>query len=112
MIEQGLESLLVPGGVLIASGIRIKDADKVSAALEAKSWGEIECREMNGWCAIAAITGQNFEFDIRYSEKQVNAILENYYEDIATLHQELVEYIMMAREGGGGEYWLVNRETD
>jgi len=54
MIDQGLESLLIPGGILITSGIRIKDADKVSAALEAKGWGEIECREMDGSCVIVA----------------------------------------------------------
>ena len=47
-----------------------------------------------------------FEPGKRYSEKQVNHLLAQYYEDTATLRRELVDYNMLAREGGGGEYWL------
>ena len=50
---------------------------------------------------------QSFEPGVRYSEKEVNAILSGYYEDYARLRRELVETGRMAREGGGGEYWLV-----
>jgi hypothetical protein len=46
-----------------------------------------------------------FEPGVRYSEKQVNEILLRYNEDTAMLRRSLVEYHMMAREGGGGEYW-------
>jgi predicted transcriptional regulator len=42
----------------------------------------------------------------RYSEKEVNELLSEYFEDYTTLRRELVEYRMLAREGGGGEYWL------
>lgn len=47
-----------------------------------------------------------FEPGIRYPEKQVNEILARYNEDTAMLRRSLVEYAMMAREGGGGEYWV------
>ena len=47
-----------------------------------------------------------FEPGIRYSEKQVNEILSFYSEDTATLRRGLVDCAMMAREGGGGEYWV------
>lgn len=43
----------------------------------------------------------------RYSEKEVNELLTQYHEDSATLRRELVEYKMLAREGGGGVYWLI-----
>lgn len=42
----------------------------------------------------------------RYSEKEVNDLLSQYHEDTATLRRELVEYKMLVREGGGGDYWL------
>jgi hypothetical protein len=46
-----------------------------------------------------------FEPGKRYTEKEVNEILLRYNEDTASLRRELVEYKMMAREGGGGVYW-------
>jgi hypothetical protein len=48
-----------------------------------------------------------FEAGKRYSEKRVNEILSQYYEDTATLRRELVGFGLMKREGGGGEYWRV-----
>ena len=50
---------------------------------------------------------QDFEFDKRYTEKQVNEILSNHNEDTALLRRSLVEYHFMARQGGGGEYWRI-----
>ena len=49
-----------------------------------------------------------FEPGIRYTEKQVNEILLRYNEDTAMLRRSLVEYRMMAREGGGGMYWRLD----
>lgn len=48
-----------------------------------------------------------FETGQHYSEKQVNEILSRYNEDTAWLRRNLVEYGLMARQGGGGEYWRV-----
>ncbi len=50
-----------------------------------------------------------FEPGVRYTEKQVNEILARYNEDTAFLRRSLVEYKLMERQGGGGEYW---RTTD
>ena len=50
---------------------------------------------------------KDFKHDRRYSEKEVNQILQRYNEDSATLRRELVGYKLMAREGGGGEYWRI-----
>jgi hypothetical protein len=46
-----------------------------------------------------------FEPGVRYSEKQVNEILSRFNDDTASLRRGLVESHLMAREGGGGEYW-------
>jgi predicted transcriptional regulator len=46
-----------------------------------------------------------FEPDVRYSEKQVNEILSRFHPDTARLRRSLVDYGLMAREGGGRDYW-------
>jgi hypothetical protein len=51
-----------------------------------------------------------FKPGIRYKEKQVNDILSSYSEDTATLRRGLVEHRLMEREGGGGEYWLREKQ--
>jgi len=48
-----------------------------------------------------------FEPGVRYSEKEVNEILVRFNDDTASLRRGLVEYKLMAREGGGGAYWRV-----
>ena len=47
-----------------------------------------------------------FEPGVHYTEKQVNETLLRFNEDTATLRRWLVEYKVMERQGGGGEYWL------
>jgi predicted transcriptional regulator len=47
-----------------------------------------------------------FEPGVRYPEKQVNEILARFNNDTAMLRRSLVEYHLMGREGGGGEYWI------
>jgi predicted transcriptional regulator len=49
-----------------------------------------------------------FEPKVRYSEPEVNEILGRFHEDTARLRRELVGNGLMAREGGGGEYWRVD----
>ena len=49
-----------------------------------------------------------FEPGVHYTEKQVNEILLRYNPDTALLRRSLVEYNLMARKGGGGEYWLAD----
>ncbi|MHB0966688.1 MAG: DUF2087 domain-containing protein [Bellilinea sp.] len=49
-----------------------------------------------------------FEPGQRYPEKQVNEILLRFNEDTAFLRRSLIEYRLMGREGGGGEYWRID----
>jgi predicted transcriptional regulator len=46
-----------------------------------------------------------FELDVRYTEKQVNAILGRFNEDTAGLRRDLVDFGMLRRNAGGREYW-------
>ena len=48
---------------------------------------------------------KSFEPGQRYTEKQVNEILARYHKDTASLRRGLIEYHLMARQTGGGEYW-------
>jgi DNA-binding transcriptional ArsR family regulator len=50
-----------------------------------------------------------FEPGVRYPEKRVNQILANFNEDTAKLRRALVDYRLMAREGGGGKYWRIDK---
>lgn len=52
-----------------------------------------------------------FEPNRRYSEKQVNEILARYHDDTAFLRRHLIIYKLMAREGGGGEYWRLSADS-
>jgi hypothetical protein len=49
-----------------------------------------------------------FEPNQRYPEKEVNEILARFHEDTASLRRELVGSNLMAREGGGGDYWRID----
>ena len=46
-----------------------------------------------------------FEVGKHYSEKEVNQILARFSEDTAGLRRDLVDFKLMRREGGGGDYW-------
>jgi hypothetical protein len=46
-----------------------------------------------------------FDYDRRYSEAEVNAVLGGFHEDVATLRRELIGYRLLARERG--VYWRV-----
>ena len=52
-----------------------------------------------------------FEPNQRYSEKRVNKILSQFNEDTARLRRNLVEFGFMERQGGGGEYWRVDKQN-
>lgn len=54
---------------------------------------------------------EQFEPGVRYPEKQVNAIIQRYHWDSATLRRELVDGRWLAREGGGGDYWRTAEST-
>jgi biotin operon repressor len=55
--------------------------------------------------AVLRYVVQSFEPGIRYPEKEVNEILARFHADTASLRRELVGSKLLAREGGGGEYW-------
>jgi AraC-like DNA-binding protein len=58
------------------------------------------------WPPILRWLAAKFEPGVRYTEKQVNEILQEVNPDYATLRRSLVEYGFMRRERGGGDYWL------
>lgn len=58
------------------------------------------------WLIIMRWVATRFEPDVRYTEKQMNAILTAINPDYATLRRSLIEYGFMRRERGGGDYWL------
>jgi hypothetical protein len=59
--------------------------------------------------AILRYVVQPFEPGKRYTEKQVNEILSRYSDDYARLRRNLVDFRLMAREGGDGSYWRIDQ---
>lgn len=49
---------------------------------------------------------EQFQRDKKYSEKELNIILKDIYEDFATVRRYLIEYGFMDRTNDGKEYWL------
>jgi hypothetical protein len=47
----------------------------------------------------------SFEFDVYYSEKEVNEELKKFNPDTAILRRYLVDYGFLARERDGSRYW-------
>lgn len=62
------------------------------------------------WLVVLRWLATKFDPKVRYTEKQVNAILTEIHEDYATMRRNLVEYGFMRRERGGGDYWLAEEE--
>jgi predicted transcriptional regulator len=50
---------------------------------------------------------RQFEFDRRYSEREVNDILSRYHDDYATLRRNFIVHKFMEREADGSAYWRV-----
>lgn len=48
-----------------------------------------------------------FESGVKYTEKEVNHILEGLFEDYAILRRNLIEYGFMKRKADGSSYWIV-----
>lgn len=49
---------------------------------------------------------RQFEKDRKYTEKEVNAILKDIYDDYVTIRRSLVDYGFMDRTGDCREYWV------
>ena len=53
--------------------------------------------------ACQTALAQEFEVGMRYSERQVNAILRRFHDDVAALRRYLVDEEFLSRESG--RYW-------
>lgn len=49
---------------------------------------------------------KRFDVDKKYTEKEVNSILEEIYSDYVTIRRYLIEYGFMDRERDGSQYWV------
>jgi len=48
-----------------------------------------------------------FEEDVKYTEKEVNEIIQEHHRDSATIRRAFISNGLMEREGGGGRYWRI-----
>ncbi len=52
---------------------------------------------------------ESFEWGRIYDEKEVNATLKTFHDDVATLRRDMIEQSIMMRENG--RYWLIRPQT-
>jgi hypothetical protein len=57
--------------------------------------------------AVLRYVAKSFEMGREYSEKEVNAVLEAFNEDYATLRRALIDFRWLERERDGRVYWRV-----
>ena len=56
-------------------------------------------------CYVMEELARSFEWGRLYDEKEVNAILKTFHDDVASLRREFIDQRIMLRENG--RYWLV-----
>jgi hypothetical protein len=76
------------------------------SSLEPLKLKTFSSKEKKKIVTLKKIAGQ-FEKNRKYSEKELNSIIGEIYEDFATIRRYLVEYGFMARTKDCKEYWLV-----
>jgi DNA-binding HxlR family transcriptional regulator len=55
--------------------------------------------------AVLRYLTSRFAVDVKYTEREVNGVIEAFHHDYVTLRRELVNFHYLEREGGGGVYW-------
>lgn len=48
-----------------------------------------------------------FEYDRIYTEREVNIIIADFYDDFCTIRRDMIAEGLLGREAGGGGYWRV-----
>ncbi len=61
--------------------------------------------------AILHYIGRNFTPGERYSEQDVNQILQQYHQDTASLRREMIGIGLLERSRDGREYWLADNDS-
>lgn len=74
-------------------------------SLEPLKLKTFSAKEKNKIVILRRIAEQ-FDKERRYSEKEVNAVLESIYEDFATIRRYMIEYGFMQRTKDCSEYWI------
>ena len=49
---------------------------------------------------------KSIESGKKYSEKEINSVIKNFFDDYVTLRRYLIEYGFLDRKKDGSEYWL------
>jgi predicted transcriptional regulator len=110
MAKKILHEEALPG---LALGMDVDAYDRKVLATFSDAHGRIKAfpvQEKKFLVILRHILGE-FETGVKYPEKRVNQILAKYSADTATLRRSLVEHGFMAREGGGGSYWRVQKKA-
>ncbi len=96
---------MVDDRYLITKEEEVKICSSVFASLEPLRLKIFSPKEKKKIVILRKISEQ-FDKEIKYSEKEVNTILKSIYGDYATIRRYLIEYGFMERTKDCKEYWL------
>ncbi len=104
-VSQRLRTEEIPASAAAATAEDAYDRKVLSVYLDAEGRIKQFPMQRKKFEVILRHVVESFEPGVRYSEKRVKEILREFNEDTARLRRSLVDFGLMKRQGGGGEYW-------
>lgn len=59
---------------------------------------------------VLQVIASNFSRNQKYTEKQINEVIKQFWPDFVTIRRDLFEFQFMNRTDDGSEYWLIEQE--
>lgn len=59
---------------------------------------------------VLQVIASNFSLNQKYTEKQINEIIQQFWADYVTIRRDLFEFDLISRMDDGSEYWLTEQE--
>lgn len=59
---------------------------------------------------VLEVISKAFEFDRIYSEREVNILIADFYDDFCTLRRDMVDERLLGRSRDGKEYWRIKND--
>ncbi|HOT75678.1 MAG TPA: DUF2087 domain-containing protein [Candidatus Wallbacteria bacterium] len=112
-VENGVLDLKNGADSLIGSSIDNSEREKVIKKYFPESgFGRLKTFAMKEKSRMIVLghIASNFKSGVMYSEKEVNSILLEIFDDYVTLKRYLIDYGFMGRKTDGSFYWLIKRD--
>ncbi len=111
--ENGDLNLKIGAGSEIKSSIDNSEREKIIKKYFPESgFGRLKTFTMKEKSRMIVLShiASNFKPGVMYSEKEVNSVLQEIFDDYVTLKRYLIDYGFMGRKNDGSLYWLIKQD--